>query len=441
MNLTLHQLEELSAATRGVVGVLTGAPGTGKTTTLAWLIRRLTESPGRGEIAVCAPTGKAAVRITESLSGHGLNIKAATIHSTLGVQSCEDGGWSFVHGESCKLPQQFIFVDECSMIDADLMRSLLSARGTGTHMLFVGDPHQLPPVGHGAPFRDFISAGVPSGHLSEIHRNAGRIVRTCSEIRQAPHRFNVSPALDLDSGENLVVAAASGGEQQLAELRNQIDQASMRGLDPTWDVQVIVPLNESGGLSRKTLNRELQGFLNPSGQQISGAPFRLNDKVVCLKNSLAPAAPGCPAEEQSDDGKVYVANGEQAKVVRIEPARTIVQLTSPRRLAVIPHGRRKEGGEEAATGDWDLAYAISCHKSQGSEWPVVIVMADESGGARFVGTREWVTTAISRAKKYCVVVGKRGTMQGFCRRSGLWNRKTFLVEKFHELEMEVCNEA
>jgi hypothetical protein len=136
-----------------------------------------------------------------------------------------------------------------------------------------------------------------------------------------------------------------------------------------------------------------------------------------------------------------VANGEQARVMEIEPSRIVVQLDTPRRLVIIPRGKPKEGdgkdgegkSDDGAIGDWELGYAISVHKSQGSEWPICIVVIDESGGAKWVCKREWTTTAISRAKVLCVCVGRASTMSDFCRKSGLWDRRTFLVNKVREL--------
>jgi len=312
------------------------------------------------------------------------------------------------------------------------MRSLLAARKRGSHMLFTGDPWQLPPVGHGAPFRDMLAAGMPQGHLTEIHRNAGQIVKCCKAIREQK-RFIAAPEIDLESGGNLVVQKATQAEQQIEQLRSALNDAWGRGFDPIWDCQVITPLNEKSDVARKRLNPLLQGFLNPKGETCEGNPFRTGDKIVCTSNGRLPAADGCPPDECDEEGKVYVANGEQAKVMRVEQRRTIAELQTPFRAVVIPHGRQEDGG----ASDWELAYAISCHKSQGSQWPVVIVMIDPAG--RRLCDAHWITTAISRAEKLCVYIGRESLLGGWVKRSNLWQRKTFLREKIEELELEWLN--
>ena len=145
------------------------------------------------------------------------------------------------------------------------------------------------------------------------------------------------------------------------------------------------------------------------------------------------------------DGKVFVANGEQAEVKHIEHRLTIVQMDAPARLIKIPRGaggsEENESGSQGAGGDgdnsdesadtgcqWDLAYGISCHKAQGSEWPVVLVVLDEYPGARMVCSREWLYTALSRAKTACFMVGKLSTGHAMIGRQAIRNRKTFLVE-------------
>jgi ATP-dependent exoDNAse (exonuclease V) alpha subunit len=136
---------------------------------------------------------------------------------------------------------------------------------------------------------------------------------------------------------------------------------------------------------------------------------------------------------------VYVANGEQARVVSVFANYTVAKLDNPNRLVRIPKGKSSEGndgegGEKADTGcNWDLAYAISTHKSQGSEWPIVIVMIDSYPGAVRLCTKEWLYTALSRGKEMVFTIGKKTVADAMCRRHGLWLRKTFLRETIEEL--------
>lgn len=448
--LTPHQIEHAARAMAGHLGILAGSPGTGKTYTLARIIQAIGRERGGARIAVCAPTGKAAVRATESLAAAGVPCVATTIHRLLGVVQAEgdgdrDTGWRFDHDEDNPLHLDFLFVDEASMVDTSLLASLLAARPIGCHVMLIGDPNQLAPVGHGAPLRDLIAAGVSCGHLAEIRRNAGRIVRACAEIRER-RRFQPSPELRLDAEppENLVLCEQSEPAKQIAELESWFPR--LTAIDPVWDVQVVVPVNDKSPLARKALNKHLQRLLNPQGETVEGCPFRVGDKVVCLKNSYLPLIQG-ERNGAPNVTECYVANGEQACVTEVSAACLVATLDSPARTIRISRGRRQstEGDGETpstATGcDFDLAYAVSVHKSQGSEWPVVIVMLDSYGGARRVMTREWLYTAVSRAKTLCVVIGAKHVADAACRRSGLWQRKTFLREEVETLRGRLLAEA
>jgi len=444
-----HQRLEAAKAMQGCIGVLAGSPGTGKTFTLAQIIQAVQRQQGVARVAVCAPTGKAAVRASESLASQGLPITATTIHRLLGVcqvdqEGSRDRGWEFEHGEHNPLALDYLFVDESSMVDTTLLASLLSARPAGCRVLLIGDPHQLAPVGHGAPLRDLIAAGVSSGHLKEIRRNAGRIVRSCAEIRDR-HRIRFSPELrlDADEPENLLLVERGKPEEQLAELEAFFKQLDRSEYDPIWDVQVVVPVNEKSPLARKPLNKYLQGLLNPAGETVENCPFRTGDKIVCLKNVYDMPLVEGESNGAVEPGRCFVANGEQAKVLEVHPGYLMAQLWLPDRIVRIPRGRRQgEEGETTAAGcQFDLAYAISVHKSQGSEWPIVLVILDDYSGARRVANREWIFTAISRAKQYGVCLGPRRVADAACRRSGLWNRKTFLREQIEAKRLGLLREA
>lgn len=445
-----HQFEQASLVTRGALGIIGGSPGTGKTFTAAQLIRGLGEEFGFNQIACAAPTGKAAVRLTEAMNAYQIPLVARTIHSLLKVQSA-DGGWSFAFNRANPLPYKVLVIDEASMIDTDLAASLLAARARGTLVLIIGDVNQLPPVGHGAPLRDMIAAGVPYGELREIRRNSGGIVQACADIRDGKP-FRCEGNLEL-------VAAQSAREQREAMLQVVDAKARAFGVDPVWGVQVLCAVNKKSELSRRDLNKLLQHHLNPN-PAISGSPFRLRDKVICVKNSWLPLVEIASRNGKgrvelvdndenltlNDKNQVYVANGEMGEVVRIEPGFFHVQLAAPKRLVVVPRGKAdekasdepagdEEGNVEESTGtgcDWELGYAISTHKSQGSEFPVAVVMVDESGGAKRVCSREWLYTSISRAKQCCVLIGKLAVAQSFTKRTAIDKRKTFLAHKIKE---------
>lgn len=442
--LTLHQCEQIALATVGNLGILGGGPGVGKTFTAAQLIKKVGEEIGFDQIAVAGPTGKSAVRITEVMNGYGIPVTARTIHSLLGVLSV-DGGWSFNYCRTNPLPFKVIVIDESSMIDTDLAASLFAARPRDCMMLLLGDTGQLPPVGHGAPLRDMIAAGVPYGELREIKRQQSgdevhAVIQACADIRDGK-RFAFQ--------RELVGVPCFSAETQIDEMFDTINRTShAMQLNPVWDCQVLCAVNKKSELSRKELNKSLQARLNPNPSQY-GSPFRLADKVVNTKNgwyplveygdrrhSLDDLEPD-PNLQLNDDGKCYVANGELGEVLVVEANYLHVRLTSPKRLIVVPRGQSDDDSddEEGSTGtgcNWDLGYALSVHKSQGSEWPVVIIMVDDSGGAKRVCSREWLYTAISRAKRHCYLIGNLEAAQGFCRRTAIDKRKTFLKERIQQ---------
>lgn len=449
-DLSDHQREQYSLAARGSIGILGGRPGTGKTFTLA---RILGQVPPRSS-AVAAPTGKAAVRITESLQSAGVQgIRATTIHSLLGPSRDEDSGqWSFEHNEDNPLELDWIFVDESSMCDTSLTGSLLAARPPGCRIMFIGDVNQLAPVGPGAPLRDMTAAGVPYGELTEIRRNAGRIVRCCHGIIDK-HRFEPSPKLDLaaESPENLLHVERREPAAQIDAIKGMLERfregqtIAERRIDPVWDCQILVPVNEKSPLGRIALNKVLQGFLNPTGDTVKGNQFRVGDKIVNGENGRFPVEDripkgvvGGPWNKQQKDGKVYCANGEQAKVLAVQPNYTTARLWLPDRIIRIPKGNEQsEDGEPIGNGcSWELAYALSVHKSQGSQWPVTITVADSFPGAKMLCDRSWLYTALSRAETLGITVGQRGVLDDMCRKSHLWNRKTFLVESIMDLQRQ-----
>jgi len=416
---TEHQKNNLRNALKGPIAILGGSPGTGKSWTGSLLIKRLEKVVGSGNIKVAAPTGKAAVRITDVMKENGLKYTAKTWHSLLGVDANGDnnGIWSFQKNEKDPFECKVIIGDESSMIDTDLMSHILRARRPGTHVLFLGDVNQLPPVGHGAPLRDFISAGLPYGELTKIMRNSGGIVEACAAIRDGE---------EWTAGDNLVIDEDPG---QMETIVRRLEESEANGKDPVWECQVVVAVNKKSPLSRKAVNKVLQNEFNHN-PEVKGSIFRKGDKIVCLKNGRYELLNKQPGESV----EAYVANGELARVVESRPNLLIVELPNSidpeskekNRVIKIPVGR----GDEESTGcNWDLGYALSVHKSQGSEWPVVLVVLDEYPGARRVCDRSWIYTAISRAKNKCVLIGKKTTGDAMCKRQTILSRKTFLKER------------
>jgi len=435
-----HQREALAKALAGPIGILGGGPGTGKTYSVACLVKRLAATIGINNILIGAPTGKAAVRVTENLSKHGLTIRARTWHSLLlQLESAKANGPDA--GRPKLFPAKVLIGDETSMNDTDLMARIFAARASGTHVLLVGDVNQLPPVGHGAPLRDMIAAGLPYGELTEIKRNSGGIVEACKEIR---HGRRWMP------GDNLRLFEDHEPGAQIQRAIRLIHAARDQGSDPIWDCQVVVPVNQKSPLARAVLNRILQAELNRN-PGVQGSPFRVDDKIVNTMNGYFPAiAIGDDLDDENatnDRGEVYVANGELAKVLSVEAGYLVAELSNPARTIRIPRGKAAdseaaprgddngdENGVEKSTGtgcSWDLGYALSVHRSQGSEWPVVVCLIDAYPGAKMVCSREYWYTAVSRAKDECLLIGSRAVMDSHCRRVALGKRKTLLKERIH----------
>jgi exodeoxyribonuclease V alpha subunit len=473
-----HQRQAATECLDAPVCVLNGSPGTGKTFLAAAVIRAVIAEHGHDCVAVAAPTGKAAVRITAAMHSYGIDLHATTIHRLLEIgRNGHDGkGWGFVRRADNPLPQRFLFVDEASMLDTNLAASLFAACAPGTHVLLIGDTGQLSPVGHGCPLRDLIASGrVPIGELSEIQRNAGMIVRACADIK-AGRRFETCVKYDALAGHNLKLVECDTPAAQVEALRTVLGAFRASGkFDPVADVQVLVAVNEKSMVSRVALNTMLQGMLNPphendateagsgrdahadreqdaDGASTLPAAWRVSDKLICLRNCWVEGAvlPGgedmaCVTDaagwaveyDGMNAGPVqhFLANGDQGRVLATGHGVLIAEFVGPRRCVRVPVSVKAAttgdaGSKGGSAGDFSLAYAITGHKSQGSEYPVAIVMVDDNAG--FVASREHVYTCISRASKLCILIGKRATIDRQVRRVSLTRRKTFLTALLQE---------
>lgn len=443
---TDHQREALAKATAGAVATLIGGPGTGKSFTTAAYIKRCVEVFGEDNVAVAAPTNKAAVRLTQALRAYNIPLAAVSEHRLLGVDTVNGSSWEFRHKESRPLPYKVLFLDESSMRSLSMMANILRACRLGTHVLFIGDTMQLPPIESGAPFRDMLASKVlPFGELVEPMRNAGDIVFACDDIRRGiPFRQSMVMDWTSDPPRNFNIVNAETPEAQVEKLMELLPKLKAAGFDPVWDCQVIVAINKASQVARIPLNERLQRELNPNGQGPKGAIIRTNDKVVCEENGMY---------EVVDDGKklpsVFIAKGEFGRVVVSETAKVQVLFDGQEKPVVVPFwnvGAQKaddlenatsveessEGGDDDAGNKINLAYACTTHKAQGAEFKVAIVMVDESRGAKAICTKEHFFTGISRGKVATFGIGKESVAQEFCRRSSLTGRKTFLSELIRE---------
>ena len=305
-----------------------------------------------------------------------------------------------------------MILDEVSMVSNGLMCDFLKAVTKGTKILFVGDQYQLPSVGPGAVLRDFLASGkIPHVELTEIHRNAGDIVYACHKIKDGKF-YEPSPKLDLERGMNLRHVEAKNPVQ----IKNIIQELVIkrlpaRGYNPVWDVQVLSPTNKMSDISCKSLNTMLQQQLNPK-PPVNGTIFRIGDKVIQTKN-------------ESINGD-YVVNGDLGTIVDIKAKHLTVSFYNPDRKVEIS---RK-------SNNLLLAYAITGHRFQGSEAPVIIIPVHRT--LSYILNRPWIYTAISRARQICITVGQFDAIRQAIRKEGANLRLTKLREKLEGYESN-CN--
>jgi len=419
---------EQRAAFHGIqnsnVFILTGAPGTGKTYTLARIVKALRDT--NASTVLVAPTGKAAKQMELALQDT-CPTTATTIHSALGPTIDEDGNFCFDRDEHDPIPADVIIADEFSMVDVRLARSLLKAISPTTKLIIVGDHYQLPSIGPGAVLRDLIAAKVPCHELSKIQRNAGLIVKACHAIKAGKI---VQPAekLDADAGQNWrhIETESTAQTKQVIEALLR-DKLPGMGIDTLWNVQLISPTNEKGELSCQQLNKLAKQIINPTPPPFPRIPFAHGDKVVRLRNGTAKSARGAVAvrgitrRETGATAKedVRIVNGDVGIVHDIDDKHVIVEFRYPDRKVEIKKGDHK----------LKMAYAMTGHKMQGSEVPIVVLPLHKSYSRMPMVNREWLYTAMSRAKQALITVGDLGVMRPIISKVGMQARQTTLASK------------
>lgn len=373
LTLAPQQTEAVLMSLRQKVLIITGGPGTGKTTIINAIIK-IWERLG-ANILMAAPTGRAAKRMSE-ITGQ----EAKTIHRLL-EYSQQKGG--FQVSESRTLPCDLLIIDEASMIDTLLLHHLLKGVARGTTLIFVGDANQLPSVGPGNVFRDLIASGViPVVELKEIFRQAQE-----SLIVVNAHRINQGMMPQGKAGpENLADFYFIEQDDPPEVLRLILELVKERipkrfGFDPVEEIQVLTPMHR-GIVGAATLNQTLQQELNPASFGINrgGRLYKINDKVMQIKNNY--------------DKEVF--NGDIGRIARIDEELQEVTIVFDQREIVYDYSELDE---------IMLAYAISVHKSQGSEYPAVILPLVTQHFLLL--QRNLIYTAVTRGKKLVVLVGSR----------------------------------
>ena len=402
------QREAIAASLTSGVVVLTGGPGTGKTTTVNTILA-LCEKQGN-KVALCAPTGRAAKRMSE-LTGKD----AKTRHRLLEVDDGGKGQVKFVHNENNTLKYDLVIVDEMSMVDCQLFADLLKGLKPWCRLVLVGDSDQLPSVGAGNVLRDIISSGVcKTVALEKIFRQAAQ-----SLIVVNAHTILEGRMPDLTKKDNdffYLPCEKEDVPKLITDLVSRRLPKSYR-FDPIEDIQVITP--SKLGLSGTTvLNEHLREKLNPPAPnraEIRMGPFsfREQDKVMVTRNAYE-----VPWTRDNGEVGAGMFNGDIGTILKVDKNRDTVYVKVDDRIAEFTFDQ---------LGLLDHAYAITVHKSQGSEFPAVILAVGDT--PRRLRYRNLLYTAITRAKRLLIIVGSDQVVQGMVENDGKLLRYTGL-ERF-----------
>ena len=385
-NIKYEELQRMAIATAANKGllILTGGPGTGKTTTIKGIINVFEKQ--NLHISLAAPTGRAAKRMTE-LTG----MEAKTIHRLLEVEWDEDDKPVFRRDAKNPLDCDALILDELSMVDISLFASLLDALPLGCRLILVGDSDQLPPVGAGNVLHDLIKAEVlPVVELNKVFRQAME-----SKIISNAHKIVAGEMPDLKNDNKDFFHMERQSPYLTAQTVAELCAVRLKkayNWDPLSDIQVICP-SKKGETGTMNLNKILQSLLNPkdSNKQeviIAGQLFREGDKVMQTKNNYN-------IEWGSDDDKgTGIFNGDIGILEKINTQNGLVTINFDGRIAEIPAEN---------LGELDLSYAITVHKSQGSEFKAVIIPV--MGVVSNLAHRNLLYTAVTRAKDMLITVG------------------------------------
>lgn len=407
--LTGKQREAVQMAYARKVSILTGGPGTGKSTSLRALLMVLRNR--RARVALAAPTGRAAKRLTEATGA--ATLPAKTLHRLLEFVPHDN---SYLRNENNPLPYDFVIVDEVSMIDILLFYHLLKALPPTAHLLLVGDADQLPSVGPGNVLRDLLrSETVPCVRLTDLFRQAA-----ASQIIVNAHRINTGqmpPLKPVPQSDFYFLAE----EDPFRAQQRVVDYVQHRiprhyGLNPLSEIQVLSPMYK-GAVGVSLLNEELQARLNPNTAGLlewSGHTFRAGDKVMQTRNDY-------------DKG---VFNGDIGWIRRIDKENSTLKVEFQEETGPLLVEYEFHELDELV-----LAYAVTIHKSQGSEYPAIVVPLVQQH--YMLLQRNLLYTAITRARRLCVIIGQPRALEVAVKNDRVALRNTALAERLRAMRVHI----
>ena len=417
MTLDEHQVTAVKEAVRNGLLVITGGPGTGKTTTINTIIRYF-ELEGL-EIFLAAPTGRAAKRMSETTG-----FEARTVHRMLELNGGAEGSGGFERDESNPLEADVIIVDEMSMVDISLMYSLLKAISVGTRLILVGDVNQLPSVGPGSVLRDIIQSHACNVvMLTKIFRQA-----STSDIIVNAHKINHGEEVILDNKSmDFFFLKRYDADVIINVVLQLIKQKLPKFVDATpYDIQVLTPMRK-GLLGVERLNGILQRYMNPPAndkveKEYGSMVFREGDKVMQTKNNYQLAWEIRTKFGLTVDKGLGIFNGDMGIIRQINDfAEQMIIEFDEGRMVEYPYKLLDE---------LELAYAITIHKSQGSEYPAVVIPL--LSGPMMLMNRNLLYTAVTRARKCVTLVGNEVTFQQMIQNTSQQKRYSGLCDRLKE---------
>ena len=417
MDLDEHQVEAVKEAVRNGLLVITGGPGTGKTTTINTIIRYF-ELEGM-DIFLAAPTGRAAKRMSETTG-----FEARTIHRMLELNGGMEGNAGFERNEQNPLETDVIIIDEMSMVDISLMYSLLKAIAAGTRLILVGDVNQLPSVGPGSVLKDIIDSNeFHTVKLTKIFRQA-----STSDIIVNAHKINRGEPVSLDNKSMDFFFLKRYEADKIINVTLQLIKQKLPKFvgASEYDIQVLTPMRK-GLLGVERLNGILQMYLNPADKrkrekEHGSTIFREGDKVMQTKNNYQLEWEIRSKYGLCIDKGTGIFNGDMGIIEEINDfAETMTVSFDEGRMVEYPYKLLDE---------LELAYAVTIHKSQGSEYPAVVIPL--LSGPRMLMNRNLLYTAVTRAKKCVTIVGNDTTFNQMIENNSQLKRYSGLRDRLTE---------